>query len=223
LAAVVPVPIKNITFSQNPDVAGRPVTGQVFLESPAPIDTAVSLSSNSTNATVLPNLTIKSGENNGQFQVLTSSNGGPSGSINTATITAFYAQNFQEQLLLRNYGAGDLLPPASYPTTDYRHWAQVVPIGKWVPGYKVRYAVTFVDINGKETDRGPWTPWFSNDGYALPLLFNIPIDSTNRAVGRKVYRQFYSDVVNGDLQAGVQLVGQLNDNKTTMLQDQYAN
>ena len=73
---------------------------------------------------------------------------------------------------------------------------------------------------GNETDRGPWTAWFSNEPYALPKLYNIPVDKTARAVKRRVYRQFYADVVDHDPNAGVDLVGELDDNTEIALQDQ---
>ncbi len=220
MAAVKPVPSQNITFNQDPAVAGNTVTGQIFLNAPAAIDTPIYLYSNNTSASVLPTVTVKAGQSSTQFQVLTSSNNGGSGAINTATITAFNTQGFQEQLLLKNYASGDLLPPSGFPTTSNDAWAQKVPFGRWVSGYQVRYALSYIDTNGKETDRGPWTAWFSNPGYALPHLYNISIASDSRVTGRKIYRQFYSDVQNGNLSAGVELIGTLSDNKTTDFQDE---
>jgi hypothetical protein len=219
LSAVVPIPLQHVTFSQNPAVAGRPVTGEVFLSNPAAVDTTVFLNSNSTYATVLDSTEVKAGNRGGSFQILTSP-GGPG----TATIKTHYAdQSFQEQLLLKTYAPGDFMPPTTTITTDPTRWAQRVPIGKWVPGYRVRYAVTFVNAAGSETDRGPWTPWFSHEPYALPLLFNIPIDASGRAVKRKVYRQFYDAVEDANPEAGVEFVGELDNNTATELQDEDPN
>jgi hypothetical protein len=219
LSAVVPIPLHHITFSQNPAVAGRPVTGEVFLSSPAAVDTTVFLNSNSTHATVLDSTEVGTGHRGGTFQILTS----PGGS-GYATMKAYYAdQSFQEQLQLKTYAPGDFLPPTTTITTQDTRWAQLVPIGKWVKGYQVRYAVTFVNAAGSETDRGPWTPWFSHEPFALPRLFNIPIDASGRAVKRKVYRQFYADVEDANPEAGVEFVGELDNNTATELQDEYPN
>ena len=213
-----------MTFSQNPAVAGRPVTGEVFLSKNAPVDTTVFLNSNSTHATVLDSTEVKAGYLGGTFRILTSPGGSGVGNIHYATLKGYYAdQSLQEQLQIKTYGPGDYLPPATTITTEPTRWAQLVPIGKWVKGYLVRYAVTFVDATGHETDRGPWTPWFTGEPYALPMLFNIPVDASGRAVKRKVYRQFYADVEDANPNGGVEFVGELDNNTGTELQDEYAN
>jgi hypothetical protein len=99
LGAVVPVPIQSVTFDHNPATAGTTVIGTVTLKSPALLDTEILLSSNSENATVLPAVTVKQGQTSATFQVLTNANGlvGQNCST-TATIDAFYAQDFQVQL-----------------------------------------------------------------------------------------------------------------------------
>lgn len=102
LGAVIPIPIASLTFSPNPAKAGATVTGTVTLSKPAQMDTLISLSSNSQNATVLPIVTVKQGQTSANFQVLTSANGISSGSSTAATITAFYAQDFQAQLTVTN-------------------------------------------------------------------------------------------------------------------------
>jgi hypothetical protein len=96
-------------------------------------------------------------------------------------------------------------------------------IGKWISGFMVRYAMSYVDAQGNETDRGPWTPWFTDSTRALPVLFNVPLDASHRAVERKIYRQFYADVDNANPEGGVELVGQLAGNTTTQFTDQSAN
>lgn len=218
MSAVVPVPIQNISFSQDVAPAGRPVTGTVTLSSPAVVDSSIALQSNSPNATVLPTVTVPAGQTSADFQILTNANGIASGGVSTGTISAFYAQNFQAQVAVKNYASTDLQPPTSYPAYDPQHWAQRVPFGRWVSGYQVRYAVSYLGPNG-ETDRGPWTPWIAGTPWALPFLVNVPTDPTGRATGRKVYRQFYSDYSSADPSAGLTLIGTLGDNSTTTLQD----
>jgi hypothetical protein len=102
LGAVIPVPIHSLTFNPNPATAGTQVTGTVQLKSPALIDTGILLSSNSQNATVLPSVIIKRGQTSATFQVLTNSNGLGNCGSTTATIDAFYAQDFQAQLQVKN-------------------------------------------------------------------------------------------------------------------------
>jgi hypothetical protein len=97
LGAVVPVPISSITFNPNPAPPGK-ATGTVTLAKPAAFDTQILLSSNSQNATVLPSVTVKKGETSANFEVLTNANGLGNCGSTTATITAFYAQNYQTQL-----------------------------------------------------------------------------------------------------------------------------
>ncbi|MBV9037173.1 MAG: hypothetical protein JO182_21970 [Acidobacteriaceae bacterium] len=72
------------------------------LTRPALLDTEIQLASNSQNATVLPTVTVKKGQTSATFQVLTNANGLSCGSSTTATIDAFYAQNFQAQLVVKN-------------------------------------------------------------------------------------------------------------------------
>ncbi len=98
MAAVVPIAISSVTFDSNPATAGEQVTGTVTLASPAQVDTTVSLQSNSVNATVLPTVTVRQGQTSATFQIETNANNLSSGQSTTATIDAFYAQNFQAQL-----------------------------------------------------------------------------------------------------------------------------
>ena len=98
LGAVVPIPIKSLTFKPNPVAARQAVTGTITLDSPAQVDTPITLTSNSQNATVLPTVTVKQGQQTADFQVLTNANNLSSGEKTTATIAAFYATDFQAQL-----------------------------------------------------------------------------------------------------------------------------
>jgi hypothetical protein len=119
-------------------------------------------------------------------------------------------------------------PPLSGPDFDPSNWTGTAPkpgSNKWVSGYKVRYAVSFYGANG-ETPPGRWwqpTHWPGSDadGYyagspwANPTLTNIPIDLTNTATARIIYRQFNG----GD----VEIVGVIPDNTTTRFVDTSEN
>lgn len=104
LATVVPIPFaeNGITFSPNPAQAGDTVTGTVTLSKPALMDTPVTLSSNSKNATVLPTVTVKQGATSATFEVQTSADDIVSGGNTVATVAAFYATDFQAQLTIDN-------------------------------------------------------------------------------------------------------------------------
>jgi hypothetical protein len=62
------------------------------------LDTEILLKSNSQNATVLPSVIVRKGETLAHFQVLTNANGLGNCGTTTATIDAFYAQDYQAQL-----------------------------------------------------------------------------------------------------------------------------
>lgn len=66
------------------------------------MDTPINLSSNSQNATVLPKVIVKQGQTSATFQILTNANGIASGGQTVATISAFYADDFQAQLTVIN-------------------------------------------------------------------------------------------------------------------------
>lgn len=102
LGAVLPIPIRSLTFSPDPARAGTAVVGTVTLSQPARLDTEIKLSSNSQNATVLPKVVVKQGQTSATFQVLTSANGVAPGGSTVATITAFHSKGFQKQLTIQN-------------------------------------------------------------------------------------------------------------------------
>jgi hypothetical protein len=109
-------------------------------------------------------------------------------------------------------------PPMAAPTAtpsneDPASFNNVIPQGpKWVPGYQVRYAVSFFNAeNQQETLTGPWSDWISSLKLCWPRLWAIPTDPSRQASGRKIYRQF-----NG---YAVELVGTINDNTTTFFDD----
>lgn len=96
-------------------------------------------------------------------------------------------------LVLRQVGTGGYDAPASAPWFDPRNWAQTVQslagrTTKWVVGYKVRYAASFVTDLG-ETALGPWSDWIASD-YALPTLVNVPVGPYVATKARRIYRQF---------------------------------
>jgi hypothetical protein len=117
IGAVNPIPIKSLTFAPNPANGTRHdrVTGTVTLARPALMDTNVTIYSNSENATVgvsdgsgvsTVSITIDKGKASGTFQVLTNDNKLSPGQHTTATITAFYARSFQEQLVVEAHKKG---------------------------------------------------------------------------------------------------------------------
>lgn len=114
-----------------------------------------------------------------------------------------------------------LQPPTTAPGRDDLDWAQTVPLGsRWVAGYQVRYATSFVDASGDESAQGPWTPWIGASPFALPMLTDIPTDPANKAVARNVYRQFMADYDSNHPKAGVTQIITLNDNTTTSARDE---
>lgn len=109
------------------------------------------------------------------------------------------ATTFQDMADVPGYG-----PPAIAPDFDHGNWTGGVPVAgssKWVSGgYKIRYAVSYYTADS-ETLMGPWwqpTYWHGADSdgywyedkYAFPTLINIPVDQTQTAIGRRIYRQF---------------------------------
>jgi hypothetical protein len=106
MAAVVPIAIESITFSQNPVNAATTsaVTGTVTLASPAVCDTVIYLSATSpyANASVLPNVIVPQGQTTATFQVLVNTNEIASGGQVTANIEAFYAKAAQAGLVITN-------------------------------------------------------------------------------------------------------------------------
>lgn len=112
-------------------------------------------------------------------------------------------------------------PPLGAPSFDPDGWAGTVPVARskrWVDGYKVRYAVSYVD-GRKETAKGPWwSPegaeadgYFAGSPKALPLLTQLPTDPFLRATARKIYRQFDG--------GKVEQVAVLKNNSDTSYQD----
>ena len=222
MGSVVPVPVQGITFSQNPIpvAASAQTTGMITLTASAPEDITIPLSSNNTtNAVVPPNVTVKQGETSATFPVTVTTNGGGEGTTFAVVISAFYAQNYQKSLNIKNIASTGLQPPTTAPGYDSQAWAQCVGTGgKWVAGYEVRYAATFVNASG-ETDRGPWSSWIAGTPYALPTLMNVPTDASGNATSRNVYRQFLADYSSGNPSAGVAMVGRLDDNTTARFAD----
>jgi hypothetical protein len=86
--------------------------------------------------------------------------------------------------------------------------------GRWTPGYRVSYAITFVDARtGRESPRSRWwgprtDPKHLYGGFGL---IRIPTDVTGQATSRRIWRQFDG--------GPVECVGELLDNETTKYQD----
>jgi hypothetical protein len=108
--AVVPIPVKSLSFSHNPaDGSVRePVTGTVELARPAAMDTHVIVYSNNPNAVLGPpidggpgsqrTIVIPEGKARGEFKILTNDNQLKPGEHTTAAITAFYSEATTKQL-----------------------------------------------------------------------------------------------------------------------------
>lgn len=104
LAAVLPIPIVNIAYSANPVSVKttNQVTGTVVLQSPAAVDTTILLKSTSANASVLDSVVIPQGQTSVDFQILINPNNLAPGSSTVATIQAYDAFGFQNQLTITN-------------------------------------------------------------------------------------------------------------------------
>lgn len=112
-------------------------------------------------------------------------------------------------------------PPTSAPVQDPQHWAQRTPFRdskKWVPGYHVRYAVSFVYETGESVNGPWWSPngadsegYLNADPWALPVLMNIPTDPNGIAKARKIHRQFKG--------FDAEVIGTINNNTDTRFQD----
>ncbi len=86
--------------------------------------------------------------------------------------------------------------------------------GRWTPGYRVSYAISFFDARtGRESPRSRWwgprtDPKQLYGGFGL---IRIPVDVTGQATSRRIWRQFEG--------RPVEQVGELPDNQTTKFQD----
>jgi len=95
LAAVIPIPIAMLAFSDNPVVGGNKVTATIILKSAALMDIPISISStNEQVATVTGTVTIPKGEISATFDVDTLVQQAET----QVSIQAFYAQRFQSVL-----------------------------------------------------------------------------------------------------------------------------
>ena len=108
LGAVVPIPIKSITFdppatTTQPAPADKPVTGTVTLDSPAQVDTPITLEvvSQNVNASVSTPITVKQGQQTVDFKINTNANGLKSGDTTTVTLNAFYAEKRAVQFTIQ--------------------------------------------------------------------------------------------------------------------------
>jgi len=92
------------------------------------------------------------------------------------------------------YYSAPLTAPNIVAWAKERDWLKIHPplaAGNWALGSKVRYALTFVDKNGKETALGPWSDAFDPGvGYICAILTDIAFDPSGAATERRLYRQF---------------------------------
>lgn len=132
---------------------GTKVTGQVFLQSPAPIDTRVFLTSLNPNRAKVPaSIVIAKGQTSNTFDLPTTAAG--NSGVDTIFIDADYAgTSLSEPFMIRTYAPGALMPPTTVVTTHPSYWTEHLPIGKWVFGFIVRYAVSYVDARQRNRSR----------------------------------------------------------------------
>jgi len=96
------VRIASLAFDPGDDVtAGTKVTAIVALESPAPTDLSLPVTSDIRNVTVPARVDIRAGDTTGTFTILTRDNALKPGDHETGVISVFYAKGFSEQLTVR--------------------------------------------------------------------------------------------------------------------------
>ena len=78
-------------------------------------------------------------------------------------------------------------PPTAAPTVA--DGSGTVPIGNWVDGAAVRYAVAFANQSGP-SQVGPWSGFKTITTKAYAILSDLPTDSLAMTVNRWIYRQF---------------------------------
>jgi hypothetical protein len=111
---VVPVAVKSLTVAPNPadGASNQPVTATITLERAAPVQTNVKVFSDDGNATLgtpvnnapgvyEDTVSIPEGESSATVQINTNANGLKKGQIETADITAFYAEPTTVQLRVK--------------------------------------------------------------------------------------------------------------------------
>ena len=94
------------------------------------------------------------------------------------------------------------------------NFAHHMGTGPWAPGYAVYYAVSFVDARtGRESAKSAWwgpktDPQRLYGGFGL---IRIPLDPTNQATARRIWRRFEGEPA--------RLIHEIPDNSTTKYQD----
>lgn len=178
-----PKPLRMPSYPQRSPSLYTAVTG-FWRSMPMPRSKrTTSVPSNPNRIHVPPSVVIEKGKTSTTFAVVTTPG---SAGLDTAIVTATYAgASIPEPFSVRTYAPNQRMPPTTVVTTNPSYWTEHLPFGKWVFGFQVRYAVSFVDAQGQETDRGPWTPWFGNPDYALPILFDVPTGPSNTVVKRR--------------------------------------
>jgi hypothetical protein len=94
------------------------------------------------------------------------------------------------------------------------NFAYRIGTGPWTPGYAVYYAISFFDSRSKrQSARSAWwgpksDPKHRYGGFGL---IRIPIDRTNQATARRIWRRFEGKTE--------RLIHEIPDNVTTKYQD----
>lgn len=106
LGAVIPIKIKEITFSEGPVVdvppLGKTIQGTVTLEKPAKIDTNITYISSNNNHAVpkINSITIPMGQTSASFDIDLNPEGVPLGTNFFAEISVFYDKDYAQQLTM---------------------------------------------------------------------------------------------------------------------------
>ena len=229
LGEIIPIEVAAITFDQYPVLVGplgKTIKGTVILKEPAKRDTQiVCIKSDNTHAAPKSDrMLINKDKLTGTFEIDVNAGGVPVNETLFAAISAFYAKGYSQQLAMK--AVDTLTCPLTAPSwsPNFDDWGGMTAPPNWVDDYMVRYAVSFVYPGDVESPMGPWSDWIG-PGYelghhAMPLLTGIPTDSSNTAVARKIYRQFFANYQSADPSQGVEFVATLNDNTTkTYLDD----
>jgi len=228
LGEIIPIEIAAITFDQYPVLVGplgKTIKGTVILKEPAKRDTQiVCIKSDNTHAAPKSDrMLIDKDKLTGSFEIDVNAGGVPVNEALFASISAFYAKGYSQQLAMK--AVDTLTCPLTAPSwsPNFDDWGGMTAPPNWVDDYMVRYAVRFVYPGDVESPLGPWSDWIG-PGYALshhamPLVTSIPTDSSNTVVARKIYRQFFANYQSADPSQGVEFLATLRDNTTTTYLD----
>ncbi|KAF3914526.1 hypothetical protein AA313_de0209184 [Arthrobotrys entomopaga] len=94
-------------------------------------------------------------------------------------------------------------------TIDPEQWIAECPVhgsANWVVGHTVKYAISWIDANGKASNLTPWTAPVSGGARVMPTL-TLPVSSNPTIKHKRIYRQFKN--------SPVQCVGTVSNETTT--------